>query len=171
MRGLRYSPSKVHAEKLDESARKGNLYSAKKPDLFLGGRADILACTLLQFSTAGAAGDKAHETSCTAQSACLGKVEVLNGGWRIKERIAPPPFLPHQLWRCTFHPHLGRGASAATAASLLPLYLLQQGSSRHPRLCSCFISIARENPALSESPFITWEAPCSPSHGLKGEMK
>lgn len=43
----------------------------------LGSRADILARTLLQFSTAGAAGN--NETSCTTQSACLGKVEVLIG--------------------------------------------------------------------------------------------
>lgn len=35
-RGLQYSPSKVHAEKLDESAEKRNVYSVRKPDQILG---------------------------------------------------------------------------------------------------------------------------------------
>lgn len=35
----------------------------RKPERILGSRADVLASTLLQFSTAGAAQDKAHEVS------------------------------------------------------------------------------------------------------------
>lgn len=73
MRGLQYFPSKVHSEKLHESALKEAVSHVRKPEQILGSRADILASMLLQFSAAGAAQDSAHEIFHATQSDYVGE--------------------------------------------------------------------------------------------------
>lgn len=88
MRGLQYFPSKVHWEKLRGSAKKEEVQHVRKPEPVLGSRADILASTLLQFSTAGAAQDNAHEILYTAQSDYVFRIsQAFNGDQQIKKRV------------------------------------------------------------------------------------